>query len=454
MKKFGKVMRAALVGAILVLPQAALAESLADALIGAYRHSNLLEQNRAVLRAADEDVAQAVASLRPTLSLRAGASYGNFLHSDSSDGLSATISLIGEMTLLDFGRNKAAIAAKKEAVLATRMALINVEQDVLLEAVAAYVTLQLRQDAIALREANVRLIIQELRAANDRFDVGEITRTDVAIADARLAAAQSELAAAQGDLAIARETYKLAIGHSPRGLSRLPSAPKTANSLDAAKAVALRSHPRIRQLQYEVAAAEAGIALAKANMGPSLTGGMTLNDNSQNTDAFNLSLSLNQTIYSGGRGSSLYRQSLARRDAARANLHQIGAVMEQAVGQAWSEIDVARASIVASDRQIRSAQTAYNGVREEAKLGARTTLDVLNAEQELLKARTSRLSAEAGNYIGVYKLLSRMGLLTVEHLKLGIPTYDPEAYYNAVKNAPATSSQGKRLDRVLKAIGN
>ncbi len=454
METMGKLFRAVVLGVGVALPQVAAAESLADALIAAYRHSNLLEQNRAVLRAADEDVAQAVASLRPTLSLRAGATYSNSLHSNVNDGLGATISLVGEMTLLDFGRNAATLAAQKEAVLAARMTLVNVEQDVLLEAVSAYVTLQQRIDAVALREGNVRLINQELRAANDRFEVGEITRTDVAIADAQLASAQAILASAQGDLAVARENYKLAIGHYPNRLSRLPNAPRTAKSLAEAKAIALRGHPRIRQIQHEVAVAEFGIALAKANMGPSLTGGVSLTDNSTNSDSFGLSLSLNQTLYNGGRSSSLYRQSLARRDSARAGLHQIGKVVEQSVGQAWSTIEVARASISASDRQIRSAQTAYNGVREEAKLGARTTLDVLNAEQELLDARTARLSAEANLYIGVYALLSRMGLLTVDHLKLGIPTYDPEAYYNAVKNAPATSSQGKRLDRVLKAIGN
>jgi outer membrane protein len=164
-------------------------------------------------------------------------------------------------------------------------------------------------------------------------------------------------------------------------------------------------------------------------------------------------LTLSQTIYNGGRSSSFYRQSLASRDSARASLNQTVAVVLQSVGAAWSNIEVAKAGISASDRQIRSAQTAYDGVKEEAKLGSRTTLDVLNAEQELLSARTARLSAQASYYIGVYTLLSRMGLLTVDHLKLGIATYDPEAYYNAVKSAPATSSQGKRLDRVLKSIG-
>lgn len=453
MTTFGKWLRVGVLGAAMALPQGAMAESLADALISAYRNSNILDQNRAVLRAADEDVAIAVSSLRPVLAFRVGGAY---THTPFSEGLNGTISLLAEMTLFDFGRNKAAIEAKREAVLSTRQALINFEQLVLLDAVTAYVTLQQRMDTVALRQSNLRLINQELRAAKDRFEVGEITRTDVAIADSRLASSQAELAAAQGDLEVARETYKLAVGRAAGKLNRLPKMPRTANSLAEAQSIAVRTHPSIRQLQHEVAAAEAGIRLAKANMGPTLSGNVGITDASRKTqqDSFSASVTLNQTIYAGGRPSALFRQSMARRDAARAQLHQTTAQIVQAVGVAWSSVEVAQASIAASDRQIRSAQTAYNGVSEEAKLGSRTTLDVLNAEQELLRARTSRLSAESNYYIGVYSLLARMGLLTVDHLRLGIPTYDPEAYYNAVKGAPATSSQGKRLERVLKAIGN
>jgi outer membrane protein len=125
----------------------------------------------------------------------------------------------------------------------------------------------------------------------------------------------------------------------------------------------------------------------------------------------------------------------------------------QGVGNAWANIEVFRAQITATEQQIRAATVAYSGVQEEAKLGARTTLDVLNAEQSLLDAQASRIDAEAQLQVAIYSLLSAMGLLTVDHLNLGIPTYDPAAYYEAVKSAPATSVQGKSLDRVLQAIG-
>ena len=115
---------------------------------------------------------------------------------------------------------------------------------------------------------------------------------------------------------------------------------------------------------------------------------------------------------------------------------------------------MAGASIESGSLQVTAAQKAFDGVREEATLGARTTLDVLNAEQELLSARATKLQAEASRYVGAYQLLSVMGLLTAEQLKLGIPTFDPEAYYDAVKNAPATSTRGKKLDKILEKIAN
>ena len=128
-------------------------------------------------------------------------------------------------------------------------------------------------------------------------------------------------------------------------------------------------------------------------------------------------------------------------------------LVEQEVGNSWADLAVSTAQILASDQRIRAAQLAFDGTKEEARLGARTTLDVLDAEQELLDARTDRIQAENDRIVAIYAVLASMGLLTVEHLNLGIPTYDPADYYNSVKNAPISSPQGDKLDRVLKAIG-
>lgn len=444
------IRRAALALALAAAPLPAAAETLADTLIAAYRNSNLLEQNRALLRAADEDVAQAVSLMRPVVEFSAGGSYA----SQRPDQLVGSLDLLAQLTLFDNGVNRLTVEAAKETVLATRQALVAREQQVLLSAVRAYVGVRLQEEILALRQANLRLVTQELRAAQDRFEVGEITRTDVALAEARLAASRSELVAAEGDLAIARENFLLAVGRAPGRLAAVPRLPRTADSIEAARRVAAQGHPLVRQAQHEVAAAQLGVARSKAGMGPTITAQAGIGvDDGRGEPRRSASVAFSQRLYAGGRLSSVYRQALARRDAARARLHQTVAEVNLGVGEAWANLRVAEASIVASDRQIRAAQTAFEGVREEARLGARTTLDVLDAEQDLLTARTNRVSAEATRIVQVYALLAAMGLLTVDHLGLGIPTYDPAAYYNAVKQAPATSAEGRALDRVLEKIG-
>lgn len=435
-------------------------QSLTDALIAAYRNSNLLDQNRAVLRAADEDVAIAVATLRPVVNFIARASATSAVRSVGgmnvrSNDVSATLSISADLTLYDFGRGQLAIETAKANVLAIRQALVGLEQRVLLSAVAAFMDVRSATETVNLRESNVRLITQQLRATRDRFEVGEITRTDVAIAEARLAGARSNLAAAQGDLAVAREAYKASTGAYPSGVLRNPPAlPGIPRSLDEAQAIARNTHPSIRQAQHEVTAADLNVARAVALRQGQITGGASLSVDRGGRDTSSLSLSYQRPLYTGGRQSAQERQAAARRDATRAGLHQTTAEVLQEVGRAWSDMAVSSARIEASDRQIEAAQTAYEGVRQEAELGARTTLDVLNAEQELLDARAARIAADAARQVAVYRLLSSMGLLTVEHLRLGIPTYDPEAYFNAVRNAPANRSvQGEQLDRVLRSIG-
>ena len=436
------------------------AETLADTLVAAYRHSALLEQNRAVLRAADEDAASAIAALRPVLQWVAGYTYQNV---EGIDGYSASIGLQAQMTLYDWGRNAIAIDIAKESVLATRAALVGVEQDVLLGAVQSYLNVRSAMEQVDLQENSVRVIGQEQRAATDRFEVGEITQTDVAQADAALAEARANLATAEGDLQIARESFRTATGKPPVSLSPPPPTPKLPATLVAARDIGRNTHPLIQQARREAAAAELGVAAAAAERNPTLTGTAGISrERSRSVNGFgqtstveggSIGVDLSQTIYSGGRLPSAHRRAMAQRDSARSALLNTSRQVDEAVGNAWAGIDVARAQIGAIDEQIAAAQQAYNGVREEATLGARTTLDVLDAEQSLLEARANKITAEANLQLAHYQLLSAMGLLTVENLKLGIPTYDPSAYYNAVQDAPFTSRQGESLDRVLRAIG-
>ncbi len=444
--------------------QAARAESLADTMVAAYRHSALIEQNRAVLRAADEDVAAAIAALRPVVQWTANHTVSR------AEGLlgyttarSTSLQIGAQMTLYDWGRSQLAIDSAKEQVLATRQGLVAVEQDILLAAAVAFFDIKQATERVALQQNSVEVLTRERQAAQDRFDVGEITVTDVALADAQLAQTQAALAAAQGDLEVAREAYLAATGRFPERLDAPPPLPRLPASVDEARAIGQRNHPLIAQAQRQAAAAELGVAAAAAERNPTLTGnigaGITRSPQTQlggeydTRDSASVGLELNQTIYSGGRLSAAHRRAMAVRDQARAILLNVSRQISQQVGESWANITVARAQIGAIDEQISAAQQAYNGIREEASLGARTTLDVLDAEQSLLEARADRITAEANLQLAHYQLLAAMGRLTVEHLNLGIPTYDPSQYYNAVRDAPYTSKQGESLDRVLRALG-
>ena len=435
----------------LTTPNLAAAESLRDSLRNAYQNSGLLVQNRALLRAVDEKVADAVAALRPVISWssRFAHSYNDVASSDS-----LTTSLNANWLLYDFGSSDLQTEALKKTVLATRQSLVSIEQNVLLRAVTAHMNYRRSVEFVSLRSANVELIEQELRAAQDRFDVGEVTRTDVALAEARLASARASLAGAQGDLAKAAAEYHAVVGRKPGDLATPSSLPELPTEVSAAISTARAHHPELTRVQHEVAAAELALKASQLTYRPRFEAGVGVsNVDLDGPLTRSLSLTVSGLVYSGGAIASASRSAMAQRDAKRAGLHVVGLEVEQAVRNAFVVLEVARATGEATDRQIEAASVAFRGVREEASLGARTTLDVLNAEQELLDARVSRISTRIDEQVASYSLLAAMGKLTATELGLGVKTYDPAEYYNLVKSAPrAKSKQGAALDRVLQGL--
>lgn len=453
--------------AVGALASAAQADNLTDAMIGAYKTSGLLEQNRALLRAADEGVAVSRGNLLPTINWitriqqnfnRSGASDSGPLRETDNTTLQAGLSL--QQLVYDGGGAKLGVQAAQETVLSTRQTLISIEQRVLLRAVVAYAGVLLQQENVALRQNNLRLLREELRAAQDRFEVGEVTRTDVALAESRVAAAQASLTDARGALIDAKSEYANAVGHDPGVISGQPNLPRRVASVSEARNIALRNHPDILSAQHLVKAREHSIAQAKKALGPNvnLTGELTLSERLSGTNQTisdaTVTLGLTQPLYAGGRLASGVRSAQANRDAARGVLIFTQRDIAQEVNNAFVSLEVAQANLSSSREQIRAAQVAFDGIREEATLGARTTLDVLQAEQELLNAQTARIQAQAERIIAAYTLLSSQGLLTAERLGLAVEIYDPTLYYNLVKDAPAhRSKQSRDLERVLEALG-
>ncbi|KIC50524.1 TolC family outer membrane protein [Tateyamaria sp. ANG-S1] len=442
------------------------ADTLADALVGAYTHSGLLQQNRALLRAADEDVPIALSALRPIVNWSADlAQVVGDTTSESTGGVARSIDtttisleLTASWQLYDFRADATRVEALKETVLATRATLLNIEQALLLRAASAFFNVGRQENFVSLSQNNLRLLQQELRAANDRFEVGEVTRTDVSLAEAAVAQARSNLADAQRNLIQAQAEYANVVGRQPGRLSGLPPLPRTETRIDTAQSVAVRNHPEMETARRQVSANELLVTAAAKDKLPvlSLSGRVSVDEEiggDDSTEQASIGLNLTGPIYQGGRLSALERQAIANRDAARGNLHNVRHGVQQDVVNAISDFNAARASLAASERQIRAARIAFQGVREEATLGARTTLDVLDAEQNLLDAETNRISAQADQYIAAYAVLESMGLLTAQNLKLPVQIYDPSAYYNLVRNAPVKRSrQGRQLDQVLRAL--
>lgn len=433
---------------VLALP--ATAESLRDALTAAYNNSNLLEQNRALLRATDEDVATALSALRPQVAGRSTITQSDQASGPEGGSLSSTISLSLDLLLYDSGSTALGVAAAKQTVNAARQQLVSLEQQVLFSAVQAYLGVLSNSRVVSLRQSNLRLITQELRAARDRFEVGEVTRTDVAQAEARLAQARGDLAQAQGDLEISRELYLVTVGRRPGALSGIGGLPGLPSSVDAARRLGERQSPLVRQLQFEIAANELNVQRAKANTKPRINLNASVGHGSSNDNNSTIRLEMNVPIYQGGQLSALTRRAIAVVHASRSELNQQVIEVRQDVSDSWSQLAVAQAQLASTERQIRAAEVAFNGVREEAKLGARTTLDVLDAEQSLLDARTTRVTVETQVFAAAFQLLSAMGALTTEALNLPVERYDPDEYFNVVKTAPVPSSkQGQKLNRIL-----
>ncbi|MCY4459698.1 MAG: TolC family outer membrane protein [Albidovulum sp.] len=433
---------------------AAQSESLADALMAAYRSSDLLEANRAILRGTDEGVAQAVANLRPTLSLVGSLNRdwrseqgGNSALDQTTGSLQLTL----EYLLWDGGSRISSVKAAEEAVLAGRQTLKSVEQDVLLNAVAAYLDVRRSIENLALEENNFRVISRELDAARGRFAVGQVTRTEVSMAEARLAAARSSLALRQGELEIAREEYRLSTGQYPGDLEPTPAPPAIPASLENAVEIGIKRHPSIIASRHAANAAEMAFRAADTILSPriSLGGSVgtrnTFESMGGSVNSAGVSLTAVIPLYDGGGGFAGIRNLRAGVDRAKADLQRSAKVVRQNIASAWARLKIAESSIEARAEQIEASELAFRGVREEALLGVRSVLDVLDAEQTRLAAGTDLAGAVRDRELAVYALLASIGLLTAEHLGLEVELYDPSENYRAVKSAPFATEVIKRL---------
>ncbi len=455
------VLKATTLGVFITTAHPGFATTLTDALIQAYQTNPSLRVGRSGLRATDETVRQAKGALEP--SINAGAST---LRRDSStpiDNTSPTTGAFVEATIPIYagGTLLKGVDQARYNVLAARQLLKSTEQDVLLDAVTAFMDVRRDQRNVQLGQNSVRVLSEEVRAASERFEVGEVTRTDVAQAESRLAASESDLQTDRSNLKQSINFYIATIGSVPKDLRVPPQTPKLSATSDAAENIAIARHPSILQKQFEVKAAEKGLEIARGNLLPTVSASASLSRTNNNStgplvdDRQNIStigLDVNQPIYQGGRLNSEQRQALAILDQAKAELQLTGLQVRENVKSTYAIWVASKASIVARRKQVSAAQIAFDGASEEAKLGARTTLDVLNSEQDLLQAQNDLVASIRNEYVSAYGVLSAMGLLTVEHLGLGVESYNPDVNYQTVSGANKFGAQRQKMMDKLKIL--
>ena len=430
----------------------AFAETLADAMVMAYQTNPNLKAARANLRRVDENVAQARSGLRPTVSVSGSASRSRNISENINGEPTASLGINLNQQLYDAGADRERIESARMGVLAQRQSLISAEQDTLLSVVTEYMNVRRDIDIVALSENNVKVLQKQLRAARDRFDVGEVTRTDVSQTQAQLAAARSNLQLNKANLEASRQAYRNVVGKLPGKLATPPKAPNIPKSVKRAQTIAMARHPRVLNAQFQQQQAERNLAIANLNKATNVTGSIgverSVTRGESPTDGLSVGVSGSKTLYAGGALKSERRAALASLDQAKANVQAQAAATRALVNQAHSQWS-ALGDVISSDReQVRAAQIAFDGVQEEAKLGARTTLDTLTAEQTLLNARTNLIASARDRYVAAYTVLAQMGMLTTEHIGLGVEKYNPDVNYSAVNGVNKTNKKFKLFEKL------
>ncbi len=450
----------AAVGLFLALSGAASAESLQEAMAAAYANNPSLNAARAGTRAVDENVPQALSGYRPTINgqISAGitATDTRFRLNSVSNWASTytdTGAVKGEIKIVQplymGGRIDNGVKRAESAVKASREQLRNTEQSTLLDTASAYMNVILSGQVLELRKSNVAFLQEQVRASNDRFSVGEGTRTDVSQAQAALAAATAAVSAAQADLLTARANYVKVVGHEPKGLrSPGPITKLLPARLSAAIDASRTEHPMIRAAihnadtaSYNVSIQEGALlpsfvlqgAVSSTFAGSAVSAGSSTPERARSLEG-SVAAVLSIPIYQGGSEYATVRQAKEELGQAKLQVDVARMSVDAALAQAWSALESARAQIVAAEASVKASRLALEGVVEEQKVGQRTTLDVLNAQSTLIDARLSEVGAQAQFVVASYSVVAAMGRLDRERLGLKVTAYKPEHHYEQVRD--------------------
>ncbi len=416
------------------------AETLVQAMVSAYSGNPTLQAERARQRGTDELVPQALSGWRPTVTT--DGSIGN-VWSDTSDtprsendpksvaiGLTQPI-FRGFKTINGTKAAEANVEAGKQGLLA-------IEQDILFQAIQAYMNVIRDRQIVGLRQQNVGVLQKQLTAADERFKVGEITRTDVAQSRASLSGAQSNVASAKATLAASVANYINVVGHQPGSL-KYPKLAKLPTTLEQAQAAASEINPNILAAAYVEEASTYNIEVVKGDLLPSasLDASATFSDNpssgTSSSERAQIEGVLTIPLYEAGRVYSSVREAKHVASQRRLEVIQAGRSVRESVSISWNNLAAAREIIRSAKSQVSAAALALDGVRQEYLVGSRTTLDVLDAETDVVTARIALVSAERDQIVAAYQILGSIGRLTARDLSLPVDYYDADENYLNVR---------------------
>lgn len=443
--KTAQIIRSLLVSSALVAVSVAnaQAETLNEALAAAYGSNPTLQAERVGLKATSENIRQAQAGWLPTVTLQGSIASQDFTGKDDDpltpDVETSTSPLSGAAVVsLPVFRGGQTYYGTKAAKAQTRGAEANlrsVEQQVLFDAVTAYYDVLRDISVVELSHNNVQVLERQLQAAQDRFRVGEITRTDVAQAEARLSGSKSRLTRSEAALIASQSAYERVIGHSPVNMGAIEDLPEIAampKSEAEAVAIALQSNPVLSAAKEREVASREGVKATRGGLLPqvSLQGSYSYTDERDyvqgvssgfaETDTTSVTGQVTIPLYQGGAVYSRLRQAKQVNNQNRIQIAETERSVREGVINAWEGLRSTQATIVSSQQQVRANEIAFDGVQQEAQVGSRTTLDVLDAEQELLDARVTLVGARRNEMVAAYALLASVGRLSAADLGLTV----------------------------------
>ena len=418
----------------------AAAESLIEAMVSAYTGNPALKGERARQRGTDEQVPQALSGWRPTIT-----SEGSISNVWSNTGVDPSTEVTPKSVTIGLSqpifRGFKTINGTKAAeanVEAGRQGLLAIEQDILFQAIQAYMNVIRDRQIVGLRQKNVSVLQKQLTAADERFKVGEITRTDVAQSRAGVSGAQSKVASAKASLAASVANYINVVGHDP-GKLKYPKLAKLPRSLAEAQAAAEEINPNILSAAYVEEASRFNTEVVKGDLLPAidLAASATITDNPSagvgSSESARIEAVLTIPLYEAGRVYSSVREAKHVASQRRLEVVQAGRAVRESVSISWNNLIAARETIRSTKEQVSAAELALDGVRQEYFVGSRTTLDVLDAEGEVVNARITQVSAERDQIVAAYQILGSIGRLTARDLALPVDYYDAEENYLNVR---------------------